>query len=322
VLAVSISFSAVLYPVLVRESDRTSRQQEQALLFRIRERFGGEVVLTEPLLAEFGAARRDARGAIIDTLILLNGAVLIISGIGAYFLALRTLEPIAKSFDAQSQFAADASHALRTPLAVMRTELELAKREGKSEELQNRLLYEIDGMTRLIEGLLVLARGSSQSHSWEKTDIGELLSSQASAVATIYPKLSFETKGEQVEEVWALPWALREVVKIVLENAAKHSPKEGAITLVAEQSRSSIIITISDQGPGVSEEERAHIFERFYRGSHAQEGHGLGLAVARQLMVLQKGSIALDESYTEGARFSIKIPYLKNPPLEARIQKD
>ena len=212
----------------------------------------------------------------------------------------------------QQRFIADASHELRTPLARIRSELELAQREGDAadHELVASLLEEVDGLQRLTEDLLVLARldAGVPAHPGRPVDLDDVVLEEVRA---------FDNKGRSVDtrqvsaaQVVGHRDQLRRVVGNLLDNAVRHAA--ATVTLSLAETDSVVTLSVADDGPGIPAERRADVFERFRRVDEARAvgrgGTGLGLAIARDLVEQHGGTITVDPDYDAGARFVVTLP--------------
>jgi heavy metal sensor kinase len=243
------------------------------------------------------------------------------------------LDRIETAFLRITQFTADASHELRTPVSLIRTEAELALRRSRNEaeykESLRHILLEAERTTALIEQLLSLARTDSgrEKLHLQPVDLRQTLSSVVDGwqqVATIR-NLEFSSNIEAPDAfVMGDDTLLRRLADILLDNAFKYTPSPGSVRLSLEQRGESAVITVQDSGPGIAEEEQSKIFERFYRvdkaRSRAQGGAGLGLAIAQWIAVQHRGWITVESQLGQGASFLVELPMIAAPvqnPLPA-----
>lgn len=236
------------------------------------------------------------------------------------------LDRIETAFRGITQFTADASHELRTPVSLIRTEAELALRRSRSEaeykESLNHILFEAERTTSLIEQLLELARADAGREALEiqTVDLRQILHSvvlpwqQVSAARDLKFATAIDERATLVMGDEAL---LRRLSEILLDNAFKYTPSPGFVRLSLEQNGESAVIVVQDSGPGIDPEDQAKIFERFYRvdkaRSRAQGGTGLGLAIAQWIVSQHHGKISVESRLGEGATFRVEVPLIATP---------
>ena len=223
------------------------------------------------------------------------------------------LTALSASRDRQRQLVADAGHELRTPLTSLRTNLDLltqADREGGlSEASRNELLddvrFQIEELTTLIGDLTELAREEQASPTLEEVDLSEVVERAVQRVRRRASSLRFDLHVE--------PWfvtgeaaALERAVTNLLDNAAKWSPPLGVVTVRLEGGA----LLVADEGHGISEADRPHVFDRFYRSTDARTmpGSGLGLSIVRQVAERHGGRVEVDEAPSGGAAFRLLLP--------------
>jgi heavy metal sensor kinase len=240
------------------------------------------------------------------------------------------LDRIESAFLRITEFTADASHELRTPVSLIRTEAELALRRSRGEaeykESLRHILLEAERTTVLIEEMLALARADSGRETLyvHPVDLRQTLQDVANGwqqVATIR-NLQFSASLDVPESfVMGDEILLRRLADILLDNAFKYTSAPGSVSLSLAPKGDSIVITVQDTGVGIAEEEQSKIFERFYRvdkaRSRRQGGSGLGLAIAQWITTQHRGSIAVESRSGEGATFRVELPTklapVKNP---------
>jgi heavy metal sensor kinase len=236
------------------------------------------------------------------------------------------LDRIESAFLRITQFTADASHELRTPVSLIRTEAELALRRSRGEaeykESLRHILLEAERTTVLIEQLLSMARADSgrETLHLQPVDLRQTLRTLVDGwqqVATIRD-LQFSASLDAAETfVMGDETLLRRLADILLDNAFKYTPSPGSVHLSLESKGESAVITVQDSGVGVAAEDQSKIFERFYRvdkaRSRAQGGAGLGLAIAQWIVTQHRGSIAIESSPNHGATFRVELPMIATP---------
>ncbi len=235
------------------------------------------------------------------------------------------LDRIETSFLRITQFTADASHELRTPISLMRTEAELALRRSRGEaeykESLRHILLEAERTTALIEQLLSLARADSgrEALDLKPVDLRQTLESVVDGwqqIATMR-NLQFSAKVDADIFVLGDETLLRRLADILLDNAFKYTPSPGTVRLLLEAKGESAVISVEDSGVGIAEEDRSKIFERFYRVDKARGrslgGAGLGLAIAQWIVTQHRGSIGVESHPGQGSTFSAELPMIAVP---------
>jgi signal transduction histidine kinase len=212
------------------------------------------------------------------------------------------------------QFAADASHELRTPLTVIAGYIDVLRRGAIEEpriarQILGTMSIEKEHMRGLIDRLMRLARLDSEAPPQvEEVNVAELLRGQCDAARRLDDRRTIDYSVEGLETVTADRGELAEAVWNVVENALKYAP-DAPIHLRATRNNGHSVITVRDEGPGMSESERLHAFERFYRGDQRGEiaGTGLGLAIAKRAVERVGGAIAIDSAPGHGTAVTITI---------------
>jgi heavy metal sensor kinase len=236
------------------------------------------------------------------------------------------LDRIETAFLRVTQFTADASHELRTPISLIRTEAELALRRSRGEaeykESLRHILLEAERTTALIEQLLELARADSgrEALHMEPIDLRQTLGRVVEGwqqVATMR-NLSFSANlDDQSTFIMGDETLLRRLIDILLDNAFKYTPSPGSVVLSLEPRGETAMIAVQDSGVGIGPQEQSKIFERFYRvdkaRSRAEGGSGLGLAIAQWIVAQHRGSIAVESRPGEGATFRVELPVITAP---------
>lgn len=218
------------------------------------------------------------------------------------------LRRMKRNIDSQQRFIADAAHQMRTPLAGLKMQAQLAIRENDPEALRHALRQianSVDRATRLSHQLLTLARtesGEIGAHKHEPIDLESLLHGSIEEwVMRALEKqidLGFEAHGEA--RVLGNAFLLRELVNNLIDNALRYTPPSGLVTGRVTRNGEFIILEVEDSGIGISVEESELVFERFYRVDNANsEGSGLGLAIVREIAA-QHGAYAALRPNTKG----------------------
>lgn len=224
------------------------------------------------------------------------------------------MEDRRRAEDRMRQFAADASHELRTPLTVIGGYIDVLRRGAIEEpniarQILATMSLEKEHMRSLIDRLMRLARLDSETvPRVESIDVNDFLRGQCEAARRLDDHRVIDYSVEGVETIEADRSELGEAIWNVIENALKYAP-EAPIHLSARRNNGHSVITVSDEGPGMSESERVHAFERFYRGDERGEiaGTGLGLAIAKRAVERAGGDIAIDSAPGHGTAVTITL---------------
>jgi two-component system, OmpR family, sensor kinase len=215
---------------------------------------------------------------------------------------------------------ADASHEMRIPLTVIRGEAELLLRRDSGEDQERctalaAIDEEANRLGRLLDDLLTLNYRPDRLHvALEPFDIGAFLDEFAERYADAWPERTIEIESSlpRGSQVLADRDALTRVLINLVENAARYSRTDGAIVLAAHEEADRIAIEVRDEGPGMTAEDAAHVFERFYRGAagrdHERRGTGLGLSIVRALIEAGGGSVRLDTAPNRGTTVALLLP--------------
>lgn len=291
-------------------------------------------LLTVPIVAE-GATVGWLQTGIVLTLhvrqsqalvlaILLVGAIgLLGAGLATLWITGRALVPIRAAFETERRFVADASHEIRTPAAVIRSSAEVLQREDlvapPGRPLVADIVGEADRLGRLVEDLLALAASEQGALAIETApvDVVELVRTAVRRVRPLAEDRGLQLTGPDAAAA-AIPVdgdadRLLQVLMILIDNALRHSPAGGTVSVVAARSsHKQARVEVLDQGPGVPPAMREKIFEPFARmpasRSRADAGSGLGLAIARRLAELHEGGLRVEDGPDGGACFVLELP--------------
>ena len=231
------------------------------------------------------------------------------------------LDRIEVSVKRITQFTADASHDLRTPLALIRTNAELALRRTRTDseyrETLARILSTSEETTELIEQLLLLARADANvaQLKLETTMLSPVLQAvaQNANLLSAGKGLTFsQSVVSSTDSLFANQPALERLFMTVLDNAIKYTSPGGHVSLSLHLENSQAIVEVADTGIGIAEKDLPHVFERFYRADQARSretrGSGLGLSIAKWIAETHNGSIDLHSQLGQGTRVTIRLP--------------
>ncbi len=227
----------------------------------------------------------------------------------------------------RQEMVADVAHELRTPVAILQAETE-ALVDGVSVPTPEALVSLHDESLRLgrmVQDLQTLASADAAGLSLERSEV-DLAAVAARAADSLEGR--FSSAGVRLVRylspatVWADPSRLRQVVANLLANAAKFTPSGGTVSLVVNSDLRRARLEVADTGPGIPNDERERVFERFFRGSLGRKagGSGIGLAVVKDLVEAHGGEVQLENPPVGGSRFVVFIPLAPTPPLERTFQ--
>lgn len=231
----------------------------------------------------------------------------------------KMIERIEIAFLSQKQFVSDASHEIRTPLTVLTSELENLRSSVNRSEAQasvDALLLEIDRLSHLVEGLLMLTRIDAPrvSEHPKQFRLDEVLIEAVQSCRWLADKkhVTLTPFVQEAAELQGDGELIRRALLNVLDNAVKYSPSHSEVTINLQvRDNQAVTVIVQDRGPGISEEDQGRIFERFFRGQNARaetEGSGLGLAIARKAVELHGGLISVQSEVGKGTTVTISLP--------------
>ncbi|HPO16390.1 MAG TPA: ATP-binding protein [Candidatus Hydrogenedentes bacterium] len=238
------------------------------------------------------------------------------------------MDRLEKSFQQAVRFSADAAHELKTPLTILQGELAQAVQSAQpgSEQQQalSRLLEEVQRLKIITRKLLLLSLADSGqlTPQLEPVNLSELLSMAAEDIQLLDPTLTVKETIDDNLWVMADPDLIRQVVQNLTSNAVKYNKPEGVVSLELHQTGGHVCFSIGNSGPGISEEDRERVFERFYRADKAHnrsvDGLGLGLSLSREIIRAHQGELELMESSEEWTIFRAALPGIP-PPSNAEL---
>jgi two-component system, OmpR family, heavy metal sensor histidine kinase CusS len=225
-----------------------------------------------------------------------------------------------RSFDEVRRFTADAAHELRTPLAVMRTEAEVALRSPRSPERDARvlenLLEEIERLSRLVSQLLFLSREDTGigTSNFRPVQLVNLVRDVVEHIETAAREKGLDLRVRLPDscDIKGDPDRLRQLFFNLLDNAIKYTPPGGSVTVEAIPAHGQVHVVVTDTGVGIPGEHLAHVFERFYRvdssRSSDSDGNGLGLAICCSIAESHAGRLAIESTPGIGTRVTVILP--------------
>lgn len=232
------------------------------------------------------------------------------------------LSRLSAALAAQQRFIADAAHQLRTPVAALKMQAELATRQVRDGEVAVTLQHlhtAADHAARLVSQLLTLARAEPGSHRSVMRQPVDLITLARNVSGEWVPRalargidLGFDDAPASAT-VSADPFLINEMLNNLIDNAIQYTPAGGRITVRVRQQDALVMLEVEDDGPGIPPQEREKVFERFYRmPGGAPEGCGLGLAIVREIAQGHQATVAVENgSGGRGTRMIVTFPALK-----------
>jgi heavy metal sensor kinase len=230
-----------------------------------------------------------------------------------------TLGKLEQSIGEMRQFSTALAHELRTPLAALRGEIELALRATRDADLQQSLasqIEDIDRLTRLIEHVLTLARAESGQIplSFTAVDLGEMANSIVDQLEPVANARAITLRCEAAPAVVARGDAgwLERLVLNLLDNAMKFTSEGGCVVVRVSRRGERASLEVTDSGIGMTPEVAAHVFERFYQAdpsrSSASGGAGLGLSLVKWIVERHHGTVSVESTPDKGSTFRVLLP--------------
>lgn len=319
IMAVSISFSVVIYQTQINEVERFARAEQLRLERRFRIPF---VVFDENVFLEI-------KRRLVFLLLGINGVVFVVAGGMGYFLAGRTLKPISKMVSEQNRFITDSSHELRTPLTSLKSAMEVSLRDKdftlkEAKILISENILEVNKLQSLSDELILLAQYQKPEEKvkFETVSLKEIVNKAINRIRPMAANKAITIIDNSDDlDLEADQYRLSDLFIILLDNAIKYSPKKTKVEIAAQKTDSFVKILVSDQGVGIDEKDIPHIFDRFYRADSARskeetDGFGLGLSIAKRIVETHHGSISVESAVNKGSTFAIKIPILQSHSLK------
>ena len=229
------------------------------------------------------------------------------------------LDRIECSYNSQKQFVSDASHELRTPIAVIQGYASMLERWGKTDKAVldegiAAISQETASMKELVERLLFLARHDKKTLMLEMEvfDPTEIMSAVYRDAKLLSSAHEFTLAPLEHGSVHGDKGMLKQLMRILVDNAIKYTPAGGKISLGLTNDGKNSVLSVSDTGPGITAEELPRIFDRFYRSDKARKaqssGHGLGLSIARIIVVAHGGRMTVRSKEGVGTTFLVRLP--------------
>lgn len=316
IMTISLSFSAFIYKSVDVELQRRFNAIEKKLTIETPKGWK----ISRPVHDYFLEDLLLTKKKVLFLLFYANGTIFVLSALAGYYLAGKTLVPIEKSMEEQKRFVADASHELRTPLTVLQTSIEVALRDKKlklkdAKGVLAQNLKDVKSLTGLSNNLLTLSRLQQNGHSltFIQINLKETINGVCSKFLPLAKakKITIRVIGSETK-ISANKESIEKLITILIDNAIKYTPEKGEVIVRIKRGKDNVTVSVRDSGIGIFKKDTLYIFERFYRADSSRcktkvDGFGLGLAMAKRIVELHKGSIKVKSELGKGSTFTIKL---------------
>ncbi|HNS65878.1 MAG TPA: HAMP domain-containing sensor histidine kinase [Candidatus Woesebacteria bacterium] len=264
----------------------------------------------------------EAKQQIIWQLLGINVFVVTFFSIVSYWLTGKTLKPIQQSHEAQKQFVGDAAHELKTPITALKTSLEVNLLDRtlskETKQILKENLTDVIQLESLSHQLLNLARIEDRAIELQEIPFQPILSEVLKTVSGLAKKKQISLVVKQPKQLLRVKvnkGMLKEAILTLLDNAIKYSPSKSQVTIELTSSKSMVLLSVQDQGPGIAKTDLPHVFKRFYRVDQSRNkqvanGYGLGLSIAQSIITQHHGKITVNSTVGKGSTFTIQLPLI------------
>ncbi|MDO9028263.1 MAG: HAMP domain-containing sensor histidine kinase, partial [Candidatus Roizmanbacteria bacterium] len=314
IMFISIAFSLVIYRGSMSEVHRFSRMQRLRIERLLPPNPTRPFIVDEDLITEI-------QQRIVFGLGIINVIIFIISGALGYFLAGKTLRPIQEMVEEQNRFISDASHELRTPLTALKSSLEVNLRDKNlsienAKKTMSESIEDVNDLQRLSDSLLDLSQYQKpfSVSNFKNISLNTCINEAVKKVTPLakQKQITFKKNVEEIN-IKGIKDDLINLFVIILDNAIKYSTKKTSIRIYAKKTNNQIIIEIRDQGIGIEKKDLSFIFDRFFRADQSRSkekviGYGLGLSIAKKIVLNHHGKISATSQVDKGSVFTINFP--------------
>lgn len=262
------------------------------------------------------------KSKLLYIMLIIDGCMLIFISGASFYLAGKTLHPIQKNYEAQKNFIADASHELRTPIAILKADLEVNIQDNKItptiKKLFKSYLEEVDQMKVIVENLLTLFRfDSNQMHVEKKCiDLNTLLTKSTNSLRSYAQrkKVKLQLVNDAQVRVLGDALLLQQAYRNILKNAIEYSENGAIVSIHLMGTRQRASIEVNNKGAVIPKEMIGHVFDRFYRTDASKkkrsEGVGLGLPISKYIIEKHLGSLSIASTAQKGTTVQFLLPTL------------
>jgi two-component system, OmpR family, sensor histidine kinase CiaH len=314
IMFISISFSLVIYQGLMVEVRRFALIQRTRIQRFLPQDPAPSIYVDEDLISEI-------QKRIIIELGMINFFILISAGALGYFLAGKTLYPIQTMVEEQNRFISDASHEFRTPLTALKSSLEVSIRDKnigieEAKKIMAESIKDVNDLQRLSDSLLQLSQYEKPktSQKFEKISLKQLINESLKKIEQLAKNKNITIKENGINgNLYGDRYSLTDLLVILLDNAIKYSQEKSVIKISCKKVKSSVLISVIDEGIGIDKADIPHLFDRFYRTDKARlkkgiKGYGLGLSIAKKIVEQHNGTIEIESKLKKGTTLIISFP--------------
>lgn len=317
-MIISVFFSLIIYKGISNEISRFSQSQRIRIERRFRE---NNYFPQRPLRFIDPDLIEETKHRLILILILINSGIFFIVGSLSYFLAGKTLRPIQEIMEEQNRFISDASHELRTPLTALKSSLEVTVRDKNlsiidAKKTMNESIEDVNDLQGLSDSLLDLSQNQKPFFlsNLKNISLNYCINEAVKKVTPLAEQRQISIK-KNIEEI-NIKGVKNELINlfiIILDNAIKYNSIKTSIKIDAKKINNQTVIEIKDQGIGIEKKDLSFIFDRFFRADQSRskenvKGYGLGLSIAKKIVLSHHGKISVTSQVDKGSIFTIYFP--------------
>lgn len=250
--------------------------------------------------------------------VVVGAGAVVCAGLAAWIIARRAVRPLDEAYRIQRRFVADASHELRTPIAVLSARAQQLDAMTAVEDPRHEVVQALRQDARIMSGIVddMLATATGRSVGGGTAQLATTIRSAVADMGLLAAQFGVTVVAEPMEAEVALPEpVLRRCLVALLDNAIDHSPEGGTITLSVQRTSETVVLAVTDSGTGIVGIPRDRVFDRFAHGAsaptprgEARTRHGIGLALVRELVERYNGRVDVSTTGPQGSTFELLLP--------------
>lgn len=316
IIVISFIFSFVIYQLITAEVNRFAMAQRVRIERRLNNNSDNYYLPPPPVVDD--ELIEETKHRLLLSLIVVNLGIISVSGALSFFLAGKTLNPIASMVEEQNRFISDSSHELRTPLTALKSTLEVSLRDPKftlkeAKSLITENIKEVDHLQSLSDGLLRLAQFQKphQKIVFTQNSLAEIVSKALARVRPLARAKNITITNQTTDLSFGCDQpSMVDLLVILIDNAIKYSSDHQKVSIKSELKNNHLYLSVKDHGIGIDTTDAPHIFDRFYRADQARSktdagGYGLGLSIAKKIIDQHHGHIKIDSQLAKGTTFTV-----------------